>query len=82
MTRPDHLSIRNVIPVTIEEIAGEEGSAFSELRLLAAKQVLRARITRRSVEDLGLEPGRAAYALIKSIAVDRQLIAGGRRKDE
>ena len=82
MTRPDHLSIRNVIPVTIEEIAGEEGSAFSELRLLAAKQVLRARITRRSVEDLGLKPGRAAYALIKSIAVDRQLIAGGRRKDE
>ncbi len=80
ITRPDRLSIRNVIPVTIEEIAGEGGSAFAELRLLAAQQVLRARITRRSVDDLGLKPGGAAYALIKSIAVDRQLIAEGRRK--
>jgi molybdate transport system ATP-binding protein len=80
ITKPDRLSIRNVIPVTIEAIAGEAGSAFAELRLLAAQQVLRARITRRSVEDLGLKPGRAAYALIKSIAVDRQLIAEGRRK--
>jgi len=81
IARPDGLSIRNIIPVTIEEIAGEEGSAFAELRLLAAQQVLRARITRRSVEDLGLRPGRAAYALIKSIAVDRQLIAGRTRKN-
>jgi molybdate transport system ATP-binding protein len=82
MTRPDRLSIRNVIPVTIDEIAAEEGSAFAELRLLIAQQVLRARVTRRSVEDLGLKPGTPVYALIKSIAVDRQLIAGGRRKDE
>jgi molybdate transport system ATP-binding protein len=80
--QPDHLSIRNVIPVTVEEIGGEDGSAFAELRLLSGQQVLRARITRRSVEDLGLKPGSTVYALIKSIAVDRQLIAGGRPKDQ
>lgn len=80
MTKPDGLSIRNIIPVTVEEIAVEEGSAFAELRLLAAQQVLRARITRRSVEDLGLRPGQPAYAMIKSIAVDRQLIAARERR--
>jgi molybdate transport system ATP-binding protein len=82
MTRPEGLSIRNIIPVTVEEIAEEKESAFAELRLLTAQQVLRARITRRSVEELGLRPGRAAYALIKSIAVDRQLIAGRTQTDE
>ncbi|MGH6874957.1 MAG: molybdenum ABC transporter ATP-binding protein [Aestuariivirgaceae bacterium] len=80
--RPEGLSIRNIIPVTVEEIAEEKGSAFAELRLLTGQQVLRARITQRSVEDLGLRRGSPAYALIKSIAVDRQLIAGRTQKDE
>jgi molybdate transport system ATP-binding protein len=79
--RPEGLSIRNIIPVIVEEIALEQGSAFAELRLLAGEQPLRSRITRRSVEELGLKRGSAAYALIKSIAVDRQLIAAGVQKE-
>jgi molybdate transport system ATP-binding protein len=34
-----------------------------------------ARLTRRSVETLGLEPGREVYAVIKSIAFDHHSIA-------
>jgi molybdate transport system ATP-binding protein len=77
--KPEGLSIRNIMNVRIDEIAEEKGSAFAELRLKASRQVLRARITRRSVSELDLEPGKEVYALIKSIAVDRQLIAGQRR---
>jgi molybdopterin-binding protein len=45
-------------------------------------QILRARITRRSVKELDLKPGKDVFALIKSIAVDRQLIATQRRSGQ
>ena len=35
-----------------------------------------ARLTRRSVETLGLTPGRPVYAVIKSIAFDHHAFAG------
>jgi molybdate transport system ATP-binding protein len=60
----------------------EEDSAFAELRLKAMRQILRARITRRSVKELDLKPGKDVFALIKSIAVDRQLIATQRRSGQ
>jgi molybdate transport system ATP-binding protein len=72
--KPENISIRNVMKVRIEEVAEETDSVFAELRLQAARQMLRARITRRSLEELELQPGKEVYALIKSIAVDRQLI--------
>jgi molybdate transport system ATP-binding protein len=76
--KPKGLSIRNVIGVRIEEIAEEKGTAFAELRLRTQRQVLRARVTRASVSELNLEPGRDVYALVKSVAVDRQLLEGRR----
>jgi molybdate transport system ATP-binding protein len=76
ITKPNGLSIRNVIGARIEEIAEEKGTAFAELRLRAARQVLRARVTRASVSELDLAPGRDVYALVKSVAVDRQLLSG------
>jgi molybdate transport system ATP-binding protein len=80
--RPEGISIRNVIAAQIEEIVEEEDSAFAELRLKAMRQILRARITRRSVKELDLKPGKDVFALIKSIAVDRQLIAAQRRSGQ
>ncbi len=66
------VSIRNQLPVTITAIEEEEGP-FAELRLDCAGQVIRARLTRLAVKDLGLVPGRRAYALVKSVAFDRRL---------
>ena len=76
--KPQGLSIRNVIGARIEEIAEEEGTAFAELRLKAERQMLRARVTRASVHELNLKPGKDVYALVKSVAVDRQLLDGRR----
>jgi molybdate transport system ATP-binding protein len=78
--KPENLSIRNVMKARIEEVAEEQNTAFAELRLKAARQTLRARITRRSLMELELQPGKEVYALIKSIAVDRQLIGGQPRE--
>ncbi|WP_420403952.1 molybdenum ABC transporter ATP-binding protein [Nisaea sp.] len=73
---PSGLSIRNVLKARIAEIFVEDG-AFAEILLELEDAALRARITRESVEELDLVPGRNVYALIKSSTIDRRLIPGG-----
>ena len=72
---PHGLSALNVLPGTVAEIGHAEGPIV-QIRLDCAGEALVARLTRRSVETLGLEPGRPVYAVIKSIAFDHHAIAG------
>ncbi len=70
------VSIRNSLAGTIREIDEEKG-AFAEILLkLDADDngdlFLRARLTRKSVSQLGLSVGSPVHALIKAVAVDRQ----------
>ncbi|MEI4233682.1 molybdenum ABC transporter ATP-binding protein [Roseovarius sp. D22-M7] len=73
-TRPDGLSIRNVLPAHVLRIAPEPETAFAEVLLDLGGQHLRARITRAAVQDLGLVKGAPTFALIKSVAFDRQAL--------
>ncbi len=76
LTPPENISILNVIQCTIKEI-GEEQAPQVDLLLDAGGSPLWARITARSRTALGLRPGLSVYALIKSVAIDRQAL--GRR---
>lgn len=63
-------TILNILPATIESTTPE--SAASELvRLRLGDDVLVARITRRSLQQLQLTAGDAVYAQIKSVTVRR-----------
>ncbi len=72
---PEGLSALNVLPGTVAEIGAADGPIV-EMRLDCAGEALIARLTRRSVETLGLAPGRPVYAVIKSIAFDHHAFAG------
>jgi molybdate transport system ATP-binding protein len=72
---PHGLSALNVLPGIVAEIGHADGPIV-DIRLDCAGEALVARLTRRSVETLGLEPGRQVYAVIKSIAFDHHSIAG------
>ena len=69
LQRPAQTSILNILQVTLTGLkpAGD-GTLFAELD--CAGQRLRARITRRSQENLALKPGMALFALVKSAALD------------
>ena len=77
--QPAGLSIRNALRTRITEIFEEDG-AFAEVLMDLEGTGLRSRITRESVDRLGLEPGMPVFALIKSSAVDRRLIPGGGKR--
>jgi molybdate transport system ATP-binding protein len=72
---PEGLSALNILPGTVAELGQGEGPIV-EMRLDCAGEALIARLTRRSVETLGLAPGRPVYAVIKSIALDHHALAG------
>ena len=67
------LSIRNILRARILSIDLVE-EIFAEVLLDVGGQHLRARITREAVDDLQLAIGQEVYALIKSVAIDRDLL--------
>ncbi len=73
---PHGLSALNVLPATVAEVGGD-GSPVTDIRLaLTGGHHLLARVTRRSIAELGLVPGRAVFAVVKSIAIDRHSVSG------
>jgi len=73
---PENISILNIIPCTVQAI-GEERGPQLDLQLDAGGAPIWSRITARSRAALDLKPGLPVYALIKSVAIDRQSL--GRR---
>ena len=72
---PEGLSALNVLPGIVAEIAASDGPIV-QIRLDCGGEALVARLTRRSVETLGLVQGKAVHAVIKSIAFDHHAFAG------
>lgn len=62
-------SILNRLRVQVVEMAADTDRALMLVRLLAGKSDLVARLTRRSVEQLGLRPGMSVWAQVKSAAI-------------
>lgn len=65
---PTGISALNVLPVTITGIEQGRGPGVA-VGLMAGKDRLLARVTRRSLQRMGLEVGQNVYAIIKATAV-------------
>jgi molybdate transport system ATP-binding protein len=77
---PEGLSIRNVLAGTLIEIVEEPDTAFAETLIEIGDAKLRARLTRKSVAELGLAVGMDVFALIKSVSFDGRAIGAGGEK--
>jgi molybdate transport system ATP-binding protein len=71
--RPEAISMLNVLPGTLTAL-GESAGASVDVQIDVAGTILLARITRKSVEALGLAPGRPVFALVKAVAIDRHSV--------
>ena len=69
-SRPNDSSILNIIAVTVDDIQSGHGP-YALVRLRAGDDLLVARLTRRSADQLGLKPEDRLLAQIKSVAVRR-----------
>jgi molybdate transport system ATP-binding protein len=66
---PERSSIINVLPATVVDQTPEPDAAQMLVRLQIGDQLLLARVTRRSAEQLRLASGIALYAQIKGVAL-------------
>ena len=71
--RPNGISILNILPAAVTAIAEEAGPVI-EIQLSVGSAVLAARITRRSVQQLGIHVGQPVYALIKAVSFDQRSV--------
>lgn len=69
LTRPEDVSVSNLLPASIAAIRLQEGP-YADVELKLGPGHLSAMVTRESVERLGLRPGMAVWAMIKTVAVD------------
>ncbi|MFQ6018655.1 MAG: molybdenum ABC transporter ATP-binding protein [Kiloniellaceae bacterium] len=76
LQRPQGISVLNVFQCVVGDIGTEEGPQV-DLRLDAGGASLWARITTRSLNELGLRPGSPVYALVKAVAIDRHSLGRG-----
>lgn len=72
-SRPEALSARNILPVTITEIIPGKGPGAA-LALQAGSARLIARITARSLQDMQLSAGQRCFAILKASAIARTAI--------
>lgn len=66
--RAETTTILNILPVLIDSIS-EETQSTALVRLRAGEDILIARVTRKSLAELGLNPGDNVFAQIKSVTV-------------
>lgn len=69
LSRPDKISVQNIFPATVEEVA-ETAESLVDVRLDIGCPLL-SRITPAAKADLELTPGQQVYALVKSVAISR-----------
>ena len=66
---PQHTSIQNLLPGVIDAIADDGQPSQALLRVRCGGSVLLARITRKAVHLLALQPGAAVWLQVKSVAL-------------
>lgn len=68
--RPEGLSALNILAAEVIQVRHGDGPG-TMVQIRCGKDLLLARITRRSAEALGLTPGIAVFAIVKSVTVAR-----------
>jgi molybdate transport system ATP-binding protein len=68
---PEGLSVHNALSGTVAAIAPGAAPSLAVVTVAAGSASLLAQVTADSVSRLGLAPGRAVFALVKSVAVMR-----------
>lgn len=84
--RPHQISALNILAGRIVALQ-DDGRPIGEATIAVGEGAIRARITRRSMSQLGLVPGREVFAVVKTVAIDHKSFGqyperSGREREE
>jgi len=69
LNHPDDTSILNILAGQVEGIADDDHPGLTLVRVMIGKSAVLARVTKRSVAALALQPGQTVWVQVKSAAV-------------
>jgi molybdate transport system ATP-binding protein len=69
LTKPQGISIRNVLPAIVTEVRIDAGSPFAEVLVAVGGQSLRVRMTRASLDEMNLRESQHVFALLKTASL-------------
>jgi molybdate transport system ATP-binding protein len=70
LEKPAAISVQNILPARVTDLSAARDGVV-RVGLEIGPTPLRARVTQRAAEQLGLVPGKPVYALIKAVSLDR-----------
>jgi len=73
LRRPDAISILNVLKGSVVAVREESGPVV-EVQVAVGVATITARITRRSLDQLGIHAGQDIFALVKAVSFDRRSV--------
>jgi molybdate transport system ATP-binding protein len=76
LRRPQDISALNILSATVEDIRPGEGPG-AMVRLRVGDGRLLARVTKRSVQGLGLQPGQPVFAVLKAVSISQGDVGSG-----
>ena len=68
--RPQHVSVLNVFEGTIANVSSAHGPQV-DVSVDVGGTLIWSQITRKSLDDLSLQPGAKVFAMVKAVAIDR-----------
>ncbi|MGH6940257.1 molybdenum ABC transporter ATP-binding protein [Hypericibacter sp.] len=69
--RPAHISALNILAGRVTALQ-DDGRPIGEVTIAVGEGRIQARITRRSMTELRLAPGREVFAIVKTVAIDQK----------
>jgi molybdate transport system ATP-binding protein len=69
--RPGHISALNILAGRIVALQ-DDGRPIGEVTIAVGEGRIQARITRRSMSQLGLATGREVFAVVKTVSIDHK----------
>lgn len=80
LQRPREVSYRTVLGATVVEVEQDEGPVARVGMMLRGGGRIAALVTRKSIDELGLDIGDDAFAIVKSISLDERALGFGREQ--
>jgi molybdate transport system ATP-binding protein len=76
LRRPEGISILNVLPGRVASIGGDAG-AVVDVQVNVGAATVNAKVTHRSVQQLGIHAGQEIFALVKAVSFDPRSVGYG-----
>jgi molybdate transport system ATP-binding protein len=73
LRRPEAISILNVLAGRVASV-DDASAPLIEVQVSVGTATINARITRRSMQQLGIHPGQEIFALVKAVSLDQRSV--------